>query len=762
MNDKSLFLKFKAFFIFALTAVFFLFYMKPVPDDGLVPLQTSKSLKVMCVKKGSEAAKQHIKPDFKILGVNHKLITSIKDVMPLIKYPYSEYLFQTPDGELLTAKLEVKKTRRITQPEIIFIFISLLLYILSITLILNNREIKELYYLHTAIFVTHFASLAFIVSPSYSWIESLTVLAVFFIFPFTPFILANFIKNKGYSRNRRKLLNIIPYAAIMFYLLYVKSNIISAIWLSSGTISAGYFYLAFIFKKKKGTFFFPQWFAFVSIVFALISLVFTLIAITGIVFFSIIKLIVAQQIVLNALILYNILKFGVGNKKLALKKSFVDAFIYLILLILYTFLIYFLNKAIGGKFIGENLKIYSIMLGILIVFILNPINEWIKDKLEFLLFKQERKLASKIFEMTDEMVSITDSEKIEKFLENIVFKHLKLDALIFCSYEKNFFKMINSHTIIEWNEKEIKTGDIKNTPFERFNKKGYKLIYPYCDKEEFKIIVLAKEPLTIQQKKILEHIFIQFGLSYQNIKLIEKAQKQIELERDMQIAGFIQKSLIPSDHPKGENFELYGISESAKTVGGDFFDYLPSKDNKIKAIIGDVAGKSVPAAIMMVSAKETLFSRSVNIHSPSILMNQSNKVLFERSNKNMFVACIYFVFNPENLTLKYINAGMPSPYLVRENSISILKKQKVRFPLALLPDVEYKEEELTLKKGDTLLFMTDGVTESLEDEIISVIEECGMLASAREISEHIIEEVKRKTGNILEDDATIVVLKIKE
>ncbi len=762
MNEKPIFIKFKAFFIFAITAICFLFYAKSVPDDGIVPLETTSSIKVLFVQKGSEAFKKGIKPGFTILGVNHKLIKSINEIEKLISYPETDFLFENNNGDLLEITLKEKKIRRIIQPEIVFIFISLLLYILSITLILNNSEIKELYFLHTAIFLTHFAALVFIVNPSYTSFESFIILASFFSFPLVPFLLASFVREREIKTYKKNFKFIIPLIFALAYLLLIKSAVIHLIVATSLILSAGYFYLAYSFKKQNKLTYFPDWFFHLTFYFAIVTLLLFTTAIKGTAIFGLAKLIVIQQTVLNTLMIYNILKYGISRKKLSLKKSFVDAFIFLVLLVLYTFLLYFLNRSIGEEFIAKNLKIYSIMLGILIVFILNPINEWIKDKLEFLLFKQERKMIAKIFEITDNMVTLTESEEIEKYLKHIIEDILRLETEILIQIGKSSFKKLASHKIFEVDLNEIKSTDIQKTPLKLFSETGFRFVYQFLENDNQNTIVISKEALTLQQKRTLEHIFVQFSLTYQNIKLIEKAQKQIELERDMKIAGLIQKSLIPSFHPEGENFEIYGISESARTVGGDFFDYLPSEDRNIKTVIGDVAGKSVPAAIMMVSAKETLFARSGNIDSPSELMRESNRLLYLRSNKNMFVACIYFVFDPEKLTLSYINAGMPSPYLIRDNTISILKKQKIRFPLGLIPEANYQEEEIKLSKGDTLVFLTDGVTESLGENMVSVLEECSYLDSAIDIAKCVINEVKLKTGNILEDDATIVVLKVKE
>ena len=760
MSEKPIFIKFRAFFLFGITAIAFLFYANIIPDDGIVSIQTVNKIKVLFVKENSDAYKKGVKPGFTIVGVNHKLIIGIDEIAALITFPKTDFLFENNNGELVEITLKEKKVRRIIQPEIVFIFISLLLYILSISLILNNREIKELYFLHTAIFITHLATLVFVVKPSYSSFETSLMLMVMFSFPGLPYVFCGFLTGEIVLRKKGFRI-ILPLMLIMGYLFLVHNMILLPLVIYTLIFSGGYFYLAYTFKSQKSSMYFPRWFFYLSLYFGVFSLLIVVFLIKGVFIFTLAKFLVLQQILFNSLILYNILKYGVYNQKLALKKSFVDAFIFLVLLILYTFLIYFINKVLGRDFIAGNLKVYSVMLGILIVFILNPINEWLKDRLEFLLFKQERKLIARVFEMTDKMINLTDGEEVEEYLRDIVDDFLKLDVEVLVQVGKNLFKKLNSHKMFEVDVSRLKVNKIEKTPLFSFSNLGYNFVYQFLQGEDKTVLLISKEPLTVQEKQVLEHIFVQFSLTYQNIKLIEKAQKQIELERDMKIAGLIQRSLIPSFHPEGENFEIYGISESARTVGGDFFDYLPSEDGRLKVIIGDVAGKSVPAAIMMVSAKETLFARSANIESPSELMRESNRLLYLRSNKNMFVACIYFVFDPKKLTLNYINAGMPSPFLIREDSITILKKQKVRFPLGLLPDVDYREEEIKLKPGDVLIFLTDGVSESLGEDIVGILEECAYYGSSIEIARCILQTVKDKTLNILEDDATIVVLKIK-
>ncbi len=758
--NKPLLFKFRAFFIFAVTLISFFFYLKPVPDDGIIPVQTYRSVKVFAVKNKSNARKKKIKTGDTIIGVNHRLIKEIDDIPPLIKTPKSDYLFESKNHNLMEKEIETKALRRITKPEMLFIFVSLLLFILSISLTLNNTEIEELNYIHRANFLTHFATLAFVIGPTYSSFESFLLMIAILSFPTVPFSLSRFVNKKEGGKNLYSLF-LTFLLILIFYLFFFSQNIVIATSLSLAILFFGYLNFAYNLKKQSQHHLpVPLFFA-TGIYLAIFTLTILLFITRGDIPFFLLKFMVIQQIALNGIILYNILKYGISNRPLALKKSFVDAFILLILLILYTFLIYFLNKLLGKSFISNNLKIYSIMLGILIVFILNPINEWLKEKLEYLLFKQEKKLTAKLFEMTDKMISIRDSVEIEKYIETLIKQQLKLNGIAFIKTNRNILKEINSHIILEANGENNEENIIQQL-VARFKNRGFKLCYPFLEREENKIFLLTKKPLTIQQKKVLEHIFAQFALSYQNIKLIEKAQKQIELERDMKIAGLIQKSLIPSFHPEGENFEIYGISESARTVGGDFFDYLPSDDRSVKAIVGDVAGKSVPAAIMMVSAKETIFARSANFNSPSKLMRESNRLLYLRSNKNMFVACIFFVFDPENLTLTYINAGMPSPFLIRKSTISILKKQKTRFPLGLLPEVSYKEDTIKLEKGDILLFLTDGITETLGQEIFDTIENCTEQTSAIEVCKCIIKKVKEKTGNILEDDATIVVLKVKE
>ncbi|MCK5879072.1 MAG: serine/threonine-protein phosphatase, partial [Holophagae bacterium] len=249
--------------------------------------------------------------------------------------------------------------------------------------------------------------------------------------------------------------------------------------------------------------------------------------------------------------------------------------------------------------------------------------------------------------------------------------------------------------------------------------------------------------------------------AHENARLLARLSQQIELERDIKIAGFIQKSLIPSAHPDNPMFRAYGVSVPSKVIGGDFFDYFSvSGSNRTGILIGDVAGKSIPAALMMVAAKETISSQANSLSTPEEISSRASELLVQKSSANMFVAACYCCNNKEEQQISVVNAGMPSPYLVRDGNVSQIPRQVPRFPLGLVKGVQYHQHNMELKGGDRIIMLSDGITEVLDHEIEELLKRCAF-ESPRSFTRNILQQLQRKSAGGLADDATIVTIEIK-
>ncbi len=194
----------------------------------------------------------------------------------------------------------------------------------------------------------------------------------------------------------------------------------------------------------------------------------------------------------------------------------------------------------------------------------------------------------------------------------------------------------------------------------------------------------------------------------------EKSRLQSELET----ASVIQHSLLPlitENYPGREGLSVGASMEAAKEVGGDFYDFFFVDSNRIAFLIGDVSGKGIPAAMFMASSKITLQNCIRDIPELSAAVATANNSLCARNEADMFVTIWVGVLNLTSGELKFVSAGHNPPVLLRNGNAELMKF-KNGFVLAGMQGAKYRENVITLEKGDTLCLYTDGVTEAEDKE----------------------------------------------
>lgn len=200
----------------------------------------------------------------------------------------------------------------------------------------------------------------------------------------------------------------------------------------------------------------------------------------------------------------------------------------------------------------------------------------------------------------------------------------------------------------------------------------------------------------------------------QEIKL-----KQQRIEQELKIASEIQRILIPSKLPD-ISFDTSFYYSMARDVGGDYYDFEKIDNNKTAFIIADVTGKGVPAALVMTMTK-SLFRTS--IYEKSVLkdiMLIMNNSLFQDTKPNMFVTSIIAVINEKNKSIEFFSAGHePLLYFSKKNN-KFIDVKTAGIPLGLMNNDEFEKSlnisKLKLNSGDIILFYTDGLTDTENDE----------------------------------------------
>jgi serine phosphatase RsbU (regulator of sigma subunit) len=217
-----------------------------------------------------------------------------------------------------------------------------------------------------------------------------------------------------------------------------------------------------------------------------------------------------------------------------------------------------------------------------------------------------------------------------------------------------------------------------------------------------------------EELRLLRGLLHQAAIALETSQLLEERAKQAELERELEIAAQIQRSLLPPELGIGEGYEVAAVCQPARHVGGDFFAQLagPEGDGATALVYGDVSGKSVPGALMMMAAKEVLHALSLVHGDPEELLALANRRLHEIGNRG-FVALGYLSRNGSRDGLRYLLAGQPPPLKrAADGTVSALPLPAHRLPLGAMARGRHRALEVKLAAGELLLAYSDGVVEA--------------------------------------------------
>ena len=192
--------------------------------------------------------------------------------------------------------------------------------------------------------------------------------------------------------------------------------------------------------------------------------------------------------------------------------------------------------------------------------------------------------------------------------------------------------------------------------------------------------------------------------------------KLVALQNELDVATGIQKSILPTQFPKGNDYQVFANMEPARNVGGDFYDVVNLEDDRIGLAIADVSDKGVPAALFMMSSRTWMKGSAIGNPEPSEVLEEVNSLLHEDNETQMFVTVLYAVYDPETGDFTYASGGHDAPLLVRADGTSELLPLTGGIALGLIPGLEYNQNSVTLNRGETLILYTDGVTEAMNGE----------------------------------------------
>ena len=263
---------------------------------------------------------------------------------------------------------------------------------------------------------------------------------------------------------------------------------------------------------------------------------------------------------------------------------------------------------------------------------------------------------------------------------------------------------------------------------------------------------------------------LQLQQAYDELKaaqaqLIEKEK----LEAELVIARRIQRNILPQAPPHRQGFDFGMLLEPASSVGGDFFDFIPLKDDQLAVIVGDVSDHGIPAAIFMALTFSLLRGEFARVQTPGEALINANCHLLDMNEADMFVTLLCGVLDFNTRQFHYVRAGHPQPIVLDSHGRSIDLPRGTGTTLGLFDEVTLDEQSITLPSGGLLTLYTDGVTEASDsqgelfgEQRLSAVLRAKPARSAQQSCQAVLEAVSRHCGTQApQDDITLVILRVE-
>jgi len=504
---------------------------------------------------------------------------------------------------------------------------------------------------------------------------------------------------------------------------------------------------------------------------------------------------------------YSIFKYKILDTESIIKKGLVFGILTGIIVVFYLSVVYLADSVLSG-YIGNNKKIITFTAIIVITFTFDFFNKRAKDFVDKQFYKDRYNYRKALLEFSQELpkmksikqvidrlgFSISDTMGVEniniwlnderylKILEkelgkDLNAKHERISTVDDHKQDNLMMKIFKDNTepvllsAIEMGEMNLTEDDI-----EAIRRENIYLVVPIFLKDKLVgAINFSKKPSGKEYSEediyLLKTVASQTAISFESSRLqVEEINKQ-KIDEELGVARKIQESLLPDTHIQIEGLDIEGSSTPAKTIGGDFYDFVKISDTKLLVIVADVSGKGIPAALNLSKVQAMIQFSAKVFNSPKDILKSVNKQIYNKIDRKSFVTIAAGLFDMEAMTVKLCRAGHNPILFANHENVKELNTKGMGLGLdnATLFDKNLEETELKLNKGDTFVFYSDGLTEAMNnskdefgiDNVKRIITE-NIDKTSFMIQRNMIDEVKSFKGNAEQnDDITMVTIKVK-
>ncbi len=320
---------------------------------------------------------------------------------------------------------------------------------------------------------------------------------------------------------------------------------------------------------------------------------------------------------------------------------------------------------------------------------------------------------------------------------------------------------------------EVEGIQLASETLHALDSQGVEILLPLVSQGEL-LGLLILWPRMGGQHYTLESLFLLNSLAQQVaqalrvVELVQEQQAQVteheRIEQELRTAREIQQTFLPKEVPEIPGWQLVPYYHPAREVGGDFYDFIPLADGRLGLVIGDVAGKGIPAALVMTATRTMLRTDAQSGDTPGEVLARVNELLCADIPPGMFVTCFYAILDATSGCVQFANAGHEPPYRWHNEDVSRL--WATGMPLGMLRGSCYETHEAHIFPDESLLFYSDGIVEAHNSNremfgLPRLLACINAHPAGRELIDLLLGELGRFTGADWEqeDDVTLLALR---
>jgi len=392
---------------------------------------------------------------------------------------------------------------------------------------------------------------------------------------------------------------------------------------------------------------------------------------------------------------------------------------------------------------GEQAEIVSYLFIVFVLLMFQPISNWIDNVIRSMFMRTRTDYRTIIERFSRQIISMFDPRQLRQTIDETLKTAMLVECVYFVLYddrEEEYVLLAGDANPVS---RTIRRNDLmlrginlldSPTPYdsladyeedselaETLKELRVRLILPMKDAEHLLGFLaltskVAGYRYTAEDYNLLGVLSNQAVSALTNARLYVESLERMRLQEEVNMARQIQLNLLPSSPPSLPRFAICALSTPSRTVGGDFYDFLPQPEHhRCGIVIADASGKGMPAALLIAQIQAIIHSEVNNGNSISTMLTNMNQQVVQSTSPEAYVTLFYGELDTQTNVFHYANAGHNHPVIVRSDGSC--EPLDVGGPIiGALPLMQYTSARVQLNPSDVIFFFTDGLSEAMDDD----------------------------------------------